>query len=453
MYADDERTGDYVGPLSQLDQGIVDKVVAAAEAGAGVVNFDYTATVDEVRQATEHIKATRGDLLLEQTVIWGFDGRVHHVELVYLVPASELDEERKRFEDRVEEALSWTDPSMSAAETAKAIHDFLVRNVSYDFKSYVEGEIPPLSATAYGALEKGKAVCGGYSRAFSTLLRRCGIESAIRGSSTMNHEWNLVKIGVNWYNVDVTWDDPVSFATGQDGGFYDEVNHNNFLLSDAAIAEEGHYGWEDGIACLDTRFDDADWPAFDRPCSLADFSDVDAGAWYVGSLAWSVSEGLFGGFGDGRIGPQSALTRGQAATVLFRAFEDDLTGSGTARFKDVPDGAWYATSINWASSNGVMNGSDNTFRPEDAITREEFVVTLMNVRKALNPKTIFPTYLGVLKFPDSSEISGWAMNSVSNAMRDGIIGNNGTIEPQRTVTRAEASAMLENSVSAGWFDI
>lgn len=448
-----DETDDYVAPLTAPDEDIVDKIVSAAEKGADRAYFGYGESVEDVRAAIEFVKANRGETLLASSLIWGRDGRAHYAELNYLVPTSDLATEREKFEDKIEEALSWISPGSSTELKIKALHDFLVRNVSYDYWNYANDTIPSASYSAYGALVKGCAVCTGYTNAFCTLLERCGIQSRTRGSDGMNHKWNLVEANGSWFNVDVTWDDPVSFITGKDGGFYDEVNDDNFLLSDVAIAEEGHYGWDDEATCFDTRFDNADWPTFDRPRSLIGFSDIDPGAWYVSSLDWTVSAGLLSGYGDGRVGPQSALTRAQAATILFRAFGDDLTGSGAVRFRDVPDGAWFTTPVNWASANEVMNGDAGTFRPDDPITREEFVTTLMNVRKALNPKTIYPTYLGVLKFPDSSEISGWAMTPVSNAVRDGIIGNGGAIEPQRTVTRAEASAMLVNAVSAGWFDI
>ena len=70
-------------------------------------------------------------------------------------------------------------------------------------------------STAYGALINGKAICDGYSDAFTLLMHVCGIECfQIWGEAknakgkTESHAWNKVKIGNDWYNVDVTWDDP-----------------------------------------------------------------------------------------------------------------------------------------------------------------------------------------------------------------------------------------------------
>ena len=51
----------------------------------------------------------------------------------------------------------------------------------------------------------GKSQCSGYARAFSLLLRSCGIESLNVVSKT--HEWNIVRINGNWYHADSTWND------------------------------------------------------------------------------------------------------------------------------------------------------------------------------------------------------------------------------------------------------
>lgn len=60
----------------------------------------------------------------------------------------------------------------------------------------------------------GKSVCQGYAEAFQYLLKHSGIQSilvsgtAFNGTETQPHTWNLVSIGGNYYQFDVTWGEP-----------------------------------------------------------------------------------------------------------------------------------------------------------------------------------------------------------------------------------------------------
>lgn len=62
-----------------------------------------------------------------------------------------------------------------------------------------------------GLIEGKEAVCAGYAEILRNALALKGIESHyIQGFSEKEgeagHAWNQVKIGNNWYNVDLTWD-------------------------------------------------------------------------------------------------------------------------------------------------------------------------------------------------------------------------------------------------------
>jgi hypothetical protein len=94
-------------------------------------------------------------------------------------------------------------------------------------------------------------VCQAYSLLLRYLLREVGIAAECVTSNALNHEWNIVKLGNFWYHVDVTWDDD------DDSGELGQVNHKNFLLSDAAFMAGGHRAtdWISPIAASDTRYD------------------------------------------------------------------------------------------------------------------------------------------------------------------------------------------------------
>ena len=100
---------------------------------------------------------------------------------------------------------------MSEFEREMQIIMYLVQNVDYDFDGYMNGRVPDASYEAYGALVNGKAVCQGYAYAFQRLCNACGLLCVpVTGySAGEGHMWNKVMIDGEWYNVDVSAEDPI----------------------------------------------------------------------------------------------------------------------------------------------------------------------------------------------------------------------------------------------------
>lgn len=131
------------------------------------------------------------------------DGRIYRLA----IQVSEKSE-NKRIEQVIRTSVK---KGMSTREKIKAVHDWLIRNVKYDYDSYLRGEIPKISHTSEGALLRGIAVCDGYSKAMKKILNRLGIpcEIVIGKCNGAGHAWNIVKVDGKWLYVDVTFDDPI----------------------------------------------------------------------------------------------------------------------------------------------------------------------------------------------------------------------------------------------------
>ena len=130
------------------------------------------------------------------------------------------------------------DDSMTQVQKVKAIHDWLVNNVDYDIENLRNGTVPDEDYTAEGLFENRKAVCDGYSKAFLQMAQCAGFE-AIRVTgvgynstgSAENHAWNQIKVDGNWYNIDVTWDDPI--IAGETD--FDNLVYDYFLVPDKSF--------------------------------------------------------------------------------------------------------------------------------------------------------------------------------------------------------------------------
>lgn len=127
---------------------------------------------------------------------------------------------------------------MSDFDKAKAIHDYLVMNVDYDYENYIKNTIPAERYTAEGALRDKYAVCAGYAKAFKLLCELAGLEcDYISGKVSRGyHAWNQVKVDEKWYNVDVTWDDPASTNKAFDDHKYNRYSY--FLISDEIMYKD-----------------------------------------------------------------------------------------------------------------------------------------------------------------------------------------------------------------------
>ncbi len=136
-------------------------------------------------------------------------------EILSLVEILAAKEEMDKAAEAILEPI---DPAMSTYDKIRYVHDALVDRTEYDTagaEAAEEGADFSLlwkSSSAYGCLAEGKAFCAGYAAAFQLLLSELDIPS-IRVSgydkqSGVAHEWNCVKLGRDWYYVDVTWDDP-----------------------------------------------------------------------------------------------------------------------------------------------------------------------------------------------------------------------------------------------------
>ena len=66
-------------------------------------------------------------------------------------------------------------------------------------------------ATAYSAMIKKEAQCTGYADAFLQMAKACGLD--VRYVANSQHAWDIIKLDGEWYNVDVTWEDPLGTIT------------------------------------------------------------------------------------------------------------------------------------------------------------------------------------------------------------------------------------------------
>ena len=171
------------------------------------------------------------------------------------------------------------------------------------------------------------------------------------------------------------------------------------------------------------------------------FSDVDDSKWYRNDLAFAVEHGLIEGY-DGKFSPNDILNRGMMVRLLYNLEgKPDVPASNP--FTDVPAGQWYTDAVAWAVANKIVEGyGNNTFGPDDDITREQMATILY---RYVDYKGYDVSGLADLSsYTDQEKISSWALTAMRWANREDLITGRTTttLVPDGASMRIEAAVLL-----------
>ncbi len=144
--------------------------------------------------------------------------------------------------------------------------------------------------------------------------------------------------------------------------------------------------------------------------------------------------GVMNGY-NGYINPDSIITRGEFTALITRIFGIKPTDN-VNHFTDINSSHIFFENICAASDAGIIDGfADNTFRPDNMITREEIMLILSRVRPGGDYNTASFTDIES-DYQYLSELSAIKSDGIINGYPDGSFG------PNRRTTRAEAATMV-----------
>ena len=409
--------------------------------------------------------------------------------------------------------------SMSEIEKVIAIHDYLVLNTEYKISNDHDFDV-------YGVLVKGRGVCQGYTTSMKLLLNKVGIDSTYVASPAMNHIWNIVNIDGENYQLDVTWDDPVPNREGV-------VRYSYLALSDAEMGKDHTWDKSNVPKCNSDKYKymrEMDYVVSDKeyryytnvsngykiykikkdgsckekilnspghPLYIKDrylyYKDLYNGSikriliknsdvsenkdntkkqdvsenkdntkkqdvienkdntkkqdtiifndvykhWAKNTIDLFVREGYINGYGDNTFRPDNSITRAEFVKILNKYF-GLKKGSGKV-FNDTKK-HWAKDEIDIAVTNGVCQGvSKEEFMPDEPITREQASVMISNFRKISDNNND-----KMKKFSDYKDISVWAVSGVEGVLENGYMNGypDNTFKPKSNMTRAEALVTL-----------
>lgn len=159
--------------------------------------------------------------------------------------------------------------------------------------------------------------------------------------------------------------------------------------------------------------------------TVGSFKDVPQNSWFASAVQYVTSNSLMNGTSTTAFSPSATMSRGMLMTVLAR-YAGESTEGGTV---------WYEKGMNWAKNKGISDGS----APNRNITREQLAAMLY--RYAGEPDGAADLSANT----DAGSVSAYAEKAVQWCVKNGILTGktSSTLAPEATATRAECAAMLQ----------
>lgn len=170
-------------------------------------------------------------------------------------------------------------------------------------------------------------------------------------------------------------------------------------------------------------------------------SDIDSAPWAREAVISLCSKGIMSGYSDNTFRPNNPIKREELVKILVNAF--GIKGNADIAFSDVGKSDWYYTYVSAAYAGGIVNGiSGFEFGVSRCVTRQDAAAMLFRAAGALNIKLADTGKTAA--FSDNAEISSYAAEAVDALCRAGVINGYGdnTFRPQENVTRAQAASMI-----------
>ena len=202
-------------------------------------------------------------------------------------------------------------------------------------------------------------------------------------------------------------------------------------------------GFGSGLVGVQAPLEYADNSSSGNPAQdQAGFYDMSQAEWARAAVETLAEKGIISGDGDGRFRPNDGVTREEFVKMVLMAVGISSEGE-TCTFLDVFEDDWFYSYVGAAQKTGIINGiSNDMFGVGLNISRQD-AAAIINRAVEYTGKS-FETKNDPVEFTDREQIADYAEEAVQQLCEYGIISGmgDGTFCPQEICTRAEAAKMI-----------
>ncbi len=151
--------------------------------------------------------------------------------------------------------------------------------------------------------------------------------------------------------------------------------------------------------------------------------------------------GVMTSYGDGNFYPEKIITRAEAIAIALRAGQKIPSGEygGGVTFSDVDPNEWYAPFIYHAANIGAISKKGGAFRPNEAVSKAEFLAFLFRLTRVNFDKY----YTRTKNIAKDIPADAWYAPHFAHAKKYQIanLPVDGFYKPNETLTRRRAAMM------------
>ncbi|MDO4845292.1 MAG: S-layer homology domain-containing protein [Oscillospiraceae bacterium] len=174
--------------------------------------------------------------------------------------------------------------------------------------------------------------------------------------------------------------------------------------------------------------------------SAEDFKDV-TGHWGEEYIDYWTGENAVSGYQDNTFRPDNRITRGEVAQIVVNILKL-VAKSTTSPFTDMASGAWYFDPVLACYDSGIIIGfPDKTVRANSPITREQAILIVSRITN------LSPDASAAGHFIDGKDAGTWAAGAIGALFNAGVLdgyqtANGPEVHPKAEISRAEFLKLL-----------
>ena len=185
------------------------------------------------------------------------------------------------------------------------------------------------------------------------------------------------------------------------------------------------------------------------------YPDVPINHWAYDGIRYLSAVKAASGYDDATFRPNNSITRGEFVKMLMVAFEIEIPTVGEEDelpFADITAADWYTPYFVAANNAGIVLGDGGNANANVLISRQEIAVMIDRIVKMQGK--VLPKTNGLVRFDDESNIADWAYSAISRMQIANIINGDGTgnFLPKNDATRAESAKMIYGAVQKAYVE-